>query len=58
MCGDDPRDGTMWSYISPEARVSQDHPLRRIRTMVERAPVELDPVFRRMRMRTLIPVTP
>jgi len=48
MRGDDPRQGAAWSYLSPEARVPKDHPLRPIRTMVERALVELDPVFRKM----------
>ncbi|HAL25943.1 MAG TPA: IS5 family transposase, partial [Chloroflexi bacterium] len=38
----------MWSYRTPEQRVPPDHPLRSIRTMVDRALVELDPVFRRM----------
>jgi transposase len=48
MRGDDPKQGANWSYISPEARVPNEHPLRAIRTMVERALAELDPVFRRM----------
>ncbi len=48
MRGDDPKSGAMWSYLSPEARVPADHPLRAIRTMVERALADLDPVFRRM----------
>ena len=48
MRGDDPKAGALWSYLSPEARVPQDHPLRAVRTMVERALAELDPVFRRM----------
>jgi len=48
MRGEDPKVGAMWSYVSPEARVPADHPLRAIRTMVERALVDLDPVFRRM----------
>lgn len=48
MRGDDPKQGAAWSYLSPESRVPQDHPLRQIRTMVERALLELDPVFRRM----------
>ena len=48
MRGDDPNVGAMWSYVSPEARVPKDHPLRPIRTMVERALVDLDPVFRKM----------
>ena len=37
MRGDDPRVPSMWSYRTPEMRVPQDHPLRPIRTMVERA---------------------
>ena len=48
MRGDDPKQGAHWSYISPEARVPKEHPLRAIRTMVERALAELDPVFRKM----------
>ncbi len=48
MRGDDPKQDAAWSYLSPEARVPADHPLRQIRSMVERALVELDPVFRRM----------
>ena len=48
MRGDDPKQGAAWSYLSPEARVPADHPLRAIRTMVERALLELDPVFRKM----------
>ena len=48
MRGDEPRIDSMWSYRTPEQRVPPDHPLRAIRTMVDRALVELDPVFRRM----------
>lgn len=48
MRGDDSRAGHMWSYLSPEARVPKDHPLRPIRTMVDRALADLDPVFRKM----------
>ncbi len=48
MRGDDRRQGHLWSYLSPEARVPQDHPLRPIRAMVDRALAELDPVFRRL----------
>lgn len=33
------------SYISSEERVPQDHPLRTIRAIVDRALVELDPHF-------------
>lgn len=48
MRGDDRRQGGMWSYLSPEARVPKDHPLRPMREMTDRALRELDPVFRRM----------
>jgi transposase len=48
MRGDDQRQGSMWSYLSPEARVPKDHPLRPIRTMVDRALLELDPLFERL----------
>ena len=27
MRGDDRKQGSMWSYLSPEARVPKDHPL-------------------------------
>ena len=48
MRGDDRKQGSMWSYLSPEARVPQDHPLRPIRAMVDQALAELDPLFERM----------
>jgi hypothetical protein len=35
MRGSDEQQGWMFSYISPEKRVPQDHPLRSIRTMVD-----------------------
>jgi hypothetical protein len=35
MRGDDRQQAAMWSYISPEQRVPQDHPLRPIRAMVD-----------------------
>ncbi len=41
---EDPQDG-MFSYISAEKRVPKDHPLRPIREMVDRALVELSPLF-------------
>ena len=41
MRGTDPRQEGMFSYVSPEARVPQDHPLRPIREMVNRALEEL-----------------
>ena len=45
MRGDDTRQGSMWSYISPEQRVPQDHPLRPIRAMVDQALEDLSPRF-------------
>jgi transposase len=35
MRGDDPRDAAMFSYITPDARVRSDHPLRPIRRMTD-----------------------
>jgi hypothetical protein len=32
----------MFSYVSPEQRVPQDHPLRAIRVIVDRALAELE----------------
>ena len=41
MRGDDRQQGAMYSYISPEARLPHDHPLRaivRIRNLTAHAP--------------------
>ena len=48
MRGDDPKHDAMFSYISPEARVPQDHPLRPIRQVVDRILIELSPEFDRL----------
>lgn len=48
MRGDDRQQDAMFSYISPEARVPQDHPLRPIRQMVDRVLSELSPQFDRL----------
>lgn len=45
MRGGDTQQGHMWSYIQPEQRVPQDHPLRPIRGMVDQALKELSPRF-------------
>ena len=45
MRGDDQDQAAMFSYVSPEARVPQDHPLRIIRTLVDQIFVELSPQF-------------
>jgi hypothetical protein len=43
MRGDDPQQAAIFSYISPEARVPQEHPLRTIRTRVAAVLKELSP---------------
>jgi len=48
MRGDDVQQEAMFSYLSPEARVPQDHPLRPIRKMVHQALGELDGEFQSM----------
>ena len=48
MRGDDRQQAAMWSYISPEQRVPQDHPLRPIRAMVDTVLAELSPEFARL----------
>jgi transposase len=45
MRGGDTQQGHMWSYIQPEQRVPQDHPLRPIRAMVDQALTDLSPRF-------------
>jgi transposase len=36
MRGNDEQQGTVFSYLNPEERIPSDHPLRRIRAMVDR----------------------
>ena len=48
MRGDDQRQEGVFSYISPEARVPQDHPLRPLRQMVDTVLTELSPAFARL----------
>jgi transposase len=48
MRGDDPRHDAMFSYITPEARVRADHPLRPIRRMTDAALQALSPRFDRL----------
>jgi transposase len=45
MRGDDIHQDAMFSYLSPEARVPKDHPLRPLRQMVNQALRELSPDF-------------
>jgi transposase len=48
MRGRDIQQSAMFSYVSPEARVPAEHPLRPIRLMVDIALKELSPAFSRM----------
>ena len=48
MRGDDRDTGALFSYLSPEARVRPDHPLRPIRHMTDAALERLSPRFDRM----------
>jgi len=45
MRGQDAGQGGMWSYVQPEQRIPQDHPLRPIRAMVDQALKALSPRF-------------
>lgn len=58
MRGDDQNQQAMFSYISPEARVPKDHPLRPIRIMVDNALVDLAPLFKEMYSHTGRPSIP
>ena len=48
MRGGDVRTESLFSYLSCEARVPQDHPLRPIRTIVDQALAGLSPAFDRL----------
>jgi transposase len=48
MRGDDPRNDSMFSYVTPEARVRPDHPLRPIRRMTDAALARLSSRFDRL----------
>jgi transposase len=48
MRGQDTQQSTMFSYLSPEQRVPADHPLRRMRPMVDIALKALSPSFDEM----------
>lgn len=45
MRGDNLQQGGVWSYIMPEQRIPQDHPLRPIRKMVDAVLKEMSPQF-------------
>jgi hypothetical protein len=48
MRGDDPRNESMFSYVTPETRVRPDHPLRPIRRMTDAALAQLSTRFDRL----------
>ena len=52
MRGQDEQQLDVFSYISPEQRVPQDHPLRALRIMTEEALRELQPRFRKLYAKT------
>jgi transposase len=58
MRGNDVQQEAMFSYLSPEARVPQDHPLRPIREMVNQALAELSGEFQAMYSREGRPSIP
>ena len=58
MRGDDLRQTAMWSYLSPEARVPTDHPLREMKRMVDEALERLSPRFARLYAKTGRPSIP
>ena len=48
MRGDDKQQLDVFSYVSPEQRVPQDHPLRPLRVMTDAALRDLQPRFNRV----------
>jgi len=48
MRSEDVQNTAMWSYLSPEARVPADHPLRSLRELVNVALRKLSPEFNKM----------
>jgi transposase len=58
MRGDDPRHESMFSYVTPEARVRADHPLRPIRRMTDAAMTRLSTRFDRLYSMTGRPSVP
>jgi transposase len=58
MCGSDPRQPVICSYVALEDRVPRDHPLRAIRSIVDRVLEDLSGDFARMYAATGRPSTP
>src|SRR5579863_6123453 len=58
MRGEDTQQNAMFSYLSPEQRVPQDHPLRKLRPLVDQVLQQLSPRLARMYVRVGRPSTP
>ncbi len=58
MRGSDISQQKLFSYLSPDSRVPQTHPLRPIRIMADKALKELSPVFRELYSKTGHPSIP
>src|SRR5438046_7980749 len=58
MRGTDQQQGHVFSYISPEQRVRKDHPLRPIRTMVDKVLKDLSPEVSKMYSKVVRPSVP
>ena len=58
MRGNDPQQGGLFGYISPEQRVRKDHPLRPIRARVDQVLKELSPRFDKMYAKVVRPSIP
>ena len=52
MRGNDEQQLDVFSYVSPEQRVSQDHPLHPLRVMTDEALRKLQPRFSRLYVKT------
>ena len=48
MRGEIKKQASMWSTVSPEHRVPQDHPIRRIKALADKQLAELSTVFDEM----------
>ena len=58
MRGDDTKQATLFSLVSPEQRVPADHPLRPIKALTERVLSTLSRTFGRMYSKTGRPSIP
>jgi len=58
MRGQDKQQADMFSYLSPEARVRKDHPLRAIRAMADQALESMSRLFDRIYAKTGRPSIP